>query len=160
VANIFNNIKKKYIGRFKESAPISLKLLHRELENKDFNRLSRTNTTNISIVYNTIWLAKCLKSDEKIEYFRVLTGVLYHSENTTWGKWALYNIVTKKITLRSTVNRFAVPKNRLISIPDSEWYIHKTELCASHLFWKNLLENLKILKEIESKYNEWYSIKI
>lgn len=85
MANICHDIKKKYVGRCKETSPISLKLLQSELKDKDFNRLSRTNTTNISIGYNTIWLPKCLKSDEKIEYFRVLTGVLYHSENTTWG---------------------------------------------------------------------------
>jgi hypothetical protein len=156
-------LKKKYVGRFKESLPINLDLLYQELKDKDFyltpeiinyvglsesKYSGNRNKTYINVGNNIKWLSKSLKKDEKIDEYRIIVGILYKQGQTIWGKWALYNIHTKKITLRSTVNRYAVPKNRLIPTQQSGWYIHQTELCACHLFWKKLRENLTLLKEI------------
>ena len=98
-------------------------------------------------------LSAILKYKEKKEDYIILLGILYRDSQTIWGKWALYNIHTKKITLRSTVNEYyGVPKNRLIPTQESGWFIHQTELCACHLFWKKLLENLTLLKDISSLF--------
>ncbi len=162
------SLKKKYVGRFKESSPIDLDLLYRELKSKKFyltheiinymgisesNYSGNRNKTLIDVGKNTSWLSKCLKDVEKIEDYRIIVGILYRNNQTIWGKWALYNIHTKKITLRSTVNEYyQVPKNRLIPTQESGWFIHQTELSADHLFWKKLYDNLTLLKDISSLF--------
>ena len=157
MANICNFIKKKYVGRFKESLPIHLDLLYQELNTKNFDINEETlnfenkeaenrNLTYINPGNNVKWLKKCLTKNDKIEDYRVFLGILYKEDDIIWGKWALYNINTKKITLRSTVNKnYQVPKNRVIPSQESEWYIHQTELSADHLFWKKLYDILTIL---------------
>uniref|UniRef100_A0A6C0M0M3 Uncharacterized protein n=1 Tax=viral metagenome TaxID=1070528 RepID=A0A6C0M0M3_9ZZZZ len=162
------SLKKKYVGRFKESLPINLDLLYQELRGKKFyltpeiinhtdidvgKYSGNRNKTYIDVGKNTSWLSKCLKYKEKIEDYRILLGILYRDDQTIWGKWALYNIHTKKITLRSTVNEYyGVPKNRLLPTKQSGWYIHQTELCACHLFWKKLYDNLTLLKDVSSLF--------
>jgi len=165
-----STLKKKYVGRFKESLPINLDLLYQELRGKKFyltpeilyhtdivdmsdgKYSGNRNKVYINLGKNTRWLPKCLKNEEKIIDYRIILGILYINGETIWGKWALYNVHTKKITLRSTVNRYTVPKNRLLPTQDSRWYIHQTELCACHVFWKKLYDHLILLKEISHMF--------
>ena len=140
--------KKQYKGRGQETKPISIKYLYDQIKDKyDFIKQHLNNYSDSKFIeIEKVNKRHFLKNDELLIDYIVILGMKdsdKSDDEEAWQKYALLNIKTGKVILRSIFCNS--DKYKYIKSRDEKWKIHKSELSCNLIFWFNLYHRIESL---------------